>query len=239
MTSAYPDIYEEKPVTWAFLWAGFQAIPSLAIWKLALDAWISVDFTPTLALFASTAIYGLLWTYWLWSVCEGLPVAQNLRVIPYFERTVSEGSNDAKDTYNSGNALARDWKRLERMSEDGANPLFLLKFSPLPIRQKSIVWHSAQSGVACFSSLLAEIEGHEKILKNAAAVKKELELILRALELAATNNVKFALVLKCGFSSSQLEWDEGGGVPHSVNWTGKCCRFKEAGDLGAYRSSLM
>ena len=117
-------------------------------------------------------------------------------ILPYYE-----GPVPGADTYRYGEALARVWPELHRAVPE----LETLKLSPLPICRKTLAWHQPENALPIFRALFTKFE-HEP------EVAADLQRVILALEETGRQGLRFALVLKHGYTTCSMEWDDGGGT---------------------------
>lgn len=129
------------------------------------------------------------------------------RIHPYYEDSLPETA-----TFLSGEAIARNWGRLNSAAENqGLRPFSLLRFSPVPIVKDTLQWNTAEEGLGVLSDQLELVKlNPDSFLENELLVT-EIERIILALRLAKSKRIRFTLVRSFGEYTNRLMWEAGGG----------------------------
>ena len=153
----------------------------------------------TTALFLFTLLAGI---GGLWDACR------HIRIIPFFASPVGE-----TDTFLYGQALAREFERLETLAEyAGAAPISSFGF-PDPLAGETVSWHPAGEGLRSAQALLAAVDSHGYLFDEPEAVRADLRRWETAMGRAAEQEIGFSLLLLHGNTTSSLEWERRGGSP--------------------------
>lgn len=152
------------------------------------------ELLPFAALLAAAFLYGLLGasaSYW---------DSTHASIVPYFQSPVPGPS-----TFCTGEALARHLGELDELAiRLGILPLSAFGF-PDDLAGETLAWHDPAWGLETVSSLLERLRDEPGLVKRAAAVIADLELIEARLAEACRAGVPFCFLLRLGRSTSGHE----------------------------------
>lgn len=162
------------------------------VWALALSP---RDVSSWFGLGLSTLILG--------GCCYGAFVdTRIIRIIPMYEKHLA-----GVETFLIGHALARNWGHLDRLATaQGVRPLSDFGFND-PLEGETVIWHSAAEVLPTVRTLIAEVAKPPVVVDTPDAVTGELKRWEHAFALAQAQNIRLALLVEIGDSTSGQVWE--------------------------------
>lgn len=179
------------PVGWCALMAFFAVLSFVSL--------LAEPTTPTY--WFSTCFSAFLCLNPIYLFCQ----PAKIRIFPYYPERIPEG-----ETYLSGQALARNCGRLDRLAQ--GRGLSSLGF-PDALRGETVHWHDPSRGLDVVHRLLDLADQHPAELDHPSEVVRELLRLKHAFELADRRGIKFSMLVDEGDGTSAMVWEIRKGHP--------------------------